>query len=76
MQSRFFKTFFGADDEQGYPHKYSIAESIADRTTLPLYYNLATTEMLVPAQIMDEEFLNLAESEGILQSLNQLDRMP
>ncbi|WP_448671766.1 DEAD/DEAH box helicase family protein, partial [Escherichia coli] len=29
-----FKTF-GIDDEQGYLHKYSIRESIEDRTTLP-----------------------------------------
>lgn len=71
-----FKTF-GADDEQGYLHKYSIAESIADGTTLPLYYNLAPNEMLVPSQIMDEEFLNLAETEGIsdITELNKiLDR--
>lgn len=71
-----FKTF-GIDDEQGYLHKYSIAESIEDGTTLPLYYNLAPNEMLVPSKIMDEEFLNLAETEGIndIAELNKiLDR--
>jgi type I site-specific deoxyribonuclease, HsdR family len=71
-----FKTF-GTDDEQGYLHKYSIAESIEDGTTLPLYYNLAPNEMLVPSKIMDEEFLNLAETEGIndIAELNKiLDR--
>ena len=41
-----FKTF-GSDDDKGYLHKYSIAESIEDGTTLPLYYNLAPNEMLV-----------------------------
>src|SRR5258706_3879803 len=35
-----FKTF-GGEDDKGYLHKYSIAESIEDGTTLPLYYNLA-----------------------------------
>ncbi|MEG4501924.1 HsdR family type I site-specific deoxyribonuclease [Microcoleus sp. F10-C6] len=68
-----FKTF-GTDDEQGYLHKYSIAESIEDGTTLPLYYNLAPNEMLVPTQIMDEEFLNLAETEGI-SDITELNRI-
>ncbi|ACK66246.1 type I site-specific deoxyribonuclease, HsdR family [Rippkaea orientalis PCC 8801] len=71
-----FKTF-GTDDEKGYLHKYSIAESIEDGTTLPLYYNLAPNEMLVPAEIMDQEFLDLVETEGIndIAELNKiLDR--
>ncbi|MEQ9353778.1 MAG: hypothetical protein RLP97_00365 [Coleofasciculus chthonoplastes F2-STO-03] len=71
-----FKTF-GIEDDDGYLHKYSIAESIEDKTTLPLYYNIAPNEMLVPAQVMDEEFLNLAETEGIndIAELNKiLDR--
>jgi type I restriction enzyme, R subunit len=71
-----FKTF-GMEDEQGYLHKYSIAESITDGTTLPLYYNLAPNEMLVPHEIMEAEFLGLAETEGItdIEELNRiLDR--
>lgn len=71
-----FKTF-GMEDDQGYLHKYSIAESIEDGTTLPLYYNLAPNEMLVPHEVMEEEFLGLAESEGIadIEELNKiLDR--
>lgn len=59
-----FKTF-GCEDDKGYLHKYSIAESIEDGTTLPLYYNLAPSEMLVPHEIMEKEFLALAETEGI-----------
>src|SRR5438094_2808028 len=39
-----FKTF-GGEDDKGYLHKYSIAESIEDGTTLPLYYNIAPNEM-------------------------------
>jgi len=71
-----FKTF-GMEDEKGYLHKYSISESIADGTTLPLYYNLAPNEMRVPYEQLDEEFLSLAEAEGIadIQELNKiLDR--
>ena len=71
-----FKTF-GLEDDKGYLHKYSIAESIEDGTTLPLYYNLAPNEMRVPHEIMEKEFLGLAESEGIadIEELNKiLDR--
>ncbi|MBD2353769.1 HsdR family type I site-specific deoxyribonuclease [Tolypothrix sp. FACHB-123] len=71
-----FKTF-GTDDKQGYLHKYSIAESIEDGTTLPLYYNIASNKMIVPRKLMEEEFLNLAETEGIsdIAELNKiLDR--
>jgi type I restriction enzyme R subunit len=71
-----FKTF-GADDPQGYLHKYSIKESIEDGTTLPLYYNLAPSELLVPHDVMEQEFFAMAETEGIadIEELNKiLDR--
>lgn len=68
-----FKTF-GIDDEQGYLHKYSIRESIEDRTTLPLFYALAPNELLVPREVMEKEFLALAETEGIadIEELNKI----
>ncbi len=71
-----FKTF-GCEDDKGYLHKYSIAESIEDGTTLPLYYNLAPNDMLVPHDVMEREFLSLVETEGIadIEELNKiLDR--
>jgi type I restriction enzyme R subunit len=71
-----FKTF-GMEDDKGYLHKYSIGESIDDGTTLPLYYNLAPNEMLVPHDVMEQEFFALAETEGIadIDELNKiLDR--
>ncbi len=68
-----FKTF-GCEDDKGYLHKYSISESIDDGTTLPLYYSLAPNEMLVPHEIMEKEFLSLAETEGIadIEELNKI----
>jgi len=68
-----FKTF-GIDDPKGYLHKYSIAESIEDGTTLPLYYQLAPNAMLVPHDTLDAEFLSLAETEGIadIEELNKI----
>src|SRR6516165_2993581 len=68
-----FKTF-GCEDDKGYLHKYSISESIDDGTTLPLYYDLAPNDMLVPHEVMDKEFLDLAETEGIadIEELNKI----
>jgi len=68
-----FKTF-GKDDPKGYLHKYSISESIADGTTLPLYYQLAPNALLVPHDTLDAEFLSLAEAEGIadIEELNKI----
>ena len=68
-----FKTF-GCEDDKGYLHKYSIAESIEDGTTLPLYYSLASNAMLVPTDLLDKEFLALAEAEGIadIEELNKI----
>ena len=68
-----FKTF-GCEDDKGYLHKYSISDSIEDGTTLPLYYQLAPNEMLVPHETLDSEFLALAEAEGVadIEELNKV----
>jgi type I restriction enzyme R subunit len=68
-----FKTF-GGEDDAGYLHRYSIAESIEDGTTLPLYYQLGPSDMLVPYEILDKEFLSLAEAEGVadIEELNKI----
>ncbi len=68
-----FKTF-GCEDDQGYLHKYSIADSIKDGTTLSLYYQLASNEMLVPHDTLEAEFLSLAEAEGVsdFEELNKV----
>jgi type I restriction enzyme R subunit len=68
-----FKTF-GIDDQQGYLHKYSISDSIEDGTTLPLFYGVAPNELLVPKEILEKEFLNLAEAFGVndIEELNKI----
>lgn len=65
---------FGIDDDKGYLHKYSIAESIKDGTTLPLFYALAPNELRVPSELLEKEFLSLAETEGIsdIDELNKI----
>lgn len=68
---------FGTEDPEGYLDKYSIAESIEDGTTLPLRYSLAPNEMQVPREQLEQEFLSLAEAEGVsdIDDLNRiLDR--
>jgi type I restriction enzyme R subunit len=57
---------FGKDDPpHGYLDKYSIAESIEEGTTVPLRYTLAPSELQVEREILDKEFLDLKETEGI-----------
>lgn len=68
---------FGKDDERGYLDKYSIAESIADETTLPIKHFMAPSTMTVPVERLDKEFFELAEAEGVtdIDELNKaLDR--
>lgn len=65
---------FGRDDEQGYLDKYSMSESIEDGTTLKLNYTLAPSELRVPDEILEREFLALKEAEGIsdIDELNEI----
>lgn len=65
---------FGVDDPQGYLDKYSIAESIEDGTTVPLYYTLAPNELRVDRDVLEREFLDLAEAEGVsdIEDLNRV----
>ena len=68
---------FGKEDEQGYLDKYSIAESIEDGTTLPLRYTHAPNNICLPEALLEEEFLKIAEAEGVadIEDLNRvLDR--
>ena len=67
-------TTFGCEDDKGYLHKYSIAESIEDGATLPLYYQFAPNEMLVPHETLEKEFIDLADAEGVsdIEELNKI----
>ena len=65
---------FGADDDQGYLDKYSIAESIEDETTLPIRHMMAPGEMTVPAEQLEREFFALAEMEGVTD-VDELNRV-
>jgi type I restriction enzyme R subunit len=66
---------FGKDDPpKGYLDKYGISESIEDNTTVPLHYTLAPNELQVDKEVLNREFLELAEAEGVsdIEELNKV----
>ena len=65
---------FGGGDPKGYLDKYSISESIGDRTTVPLHYSLAPNELRVNREILESEFLSLKEAEGV-SDIDELNRI-
>jgi len=69
-----FVTFGSHDRPKGYLDKYSIDESIDDKTTVPLYYTLARTDLHVDKEILEKEFFEVVEREGIasLEELNKI----
>ena len=66
-----FKTF-GLEDETGYLDKYSIKESISDGTTVPLHYQMAPADLIVDKEVMEKEFWQVVELEGI-SDVEELD---
>ncbi len=69
-----FVTFGQDDPPHGYFDKYSIAESIEDGTTVPLYYTLAPNDLRVQKEVLEKEFLDLAETQGMsdIETLNKV----
>ncbi|MCX7611035.1 MAG: HsdR family type I site-specific deoxyribonuclease [Ignavibacterium sp.] len=66
---------FGKDDPpKGYLDKYSIAESIEDGTTVKLHYTLAPNELRINKELLEKEFLDLKEAEGMsdVEELNMV----
>ena len=54
-----FELFGQYDRPHGYHDKYSINESIEDKTTVPLYYTLAPSEIWVDNLKLEEEYREL-----------------
>jgi len=65
---------FGVHDPQGYLDKYSIKESIDDGTTVPLYYTLAPQELKVDKDLLEKEFFEMVDKEGVA-SIEELDKI-
>ncbi|HEC93254.1 MAG TPA: DUF3387 domain-containing protein [Candidatus Atribacteria bacterium] len=65
---------FGKDDApKGYLDKYSIADSLADGTTVPINYTLAENKLLVPKDTLEKDFFQLVKNEAIT-SVEELDK--
>jgi len=64
---------FGYPDEP-YLDKYSMDESIDDKTTVPLYYTLTKTDLHVDKGVLEEEFFKVVEEEGIasIEGVNKI----
>lgn len=64
---------FGYPDEL-YLDKYSIDESIEDKTTVPLYYTLAMTDLHLDKETLEKEFFKIVEEEGIasIEGVNKI----
>ena len=56
---------FGKEDKKGYLDKYSIAESIEDGTTVKIKHSLAPNKMTVEENLLEKEFFQIADTEGI-----------
>ena len=69
-----FKVFGIEDPPHGYLDKYGIAESIEDGTTVRLHYTLAPNELKPDRDVLEREFLNLAEAQGVsdIETLNKV----
>jgi type I restriction enzyme R subunit len=68
-----FETF-GKADLEGYQDKYGMDESIADGTTVPLYYTLAPSELHVDRQTLEDEFFKVVDEAGVA-SIEALDAL-
>ncbi|GAG85672.1 unnamed protein product, partial [marine sediment metagenome] len=65
---------FGNPPDEPYLDKYSIDESIEDKTTVPLYYSLTPTDLHVDKETLEEEFFKVLEEEGIasIEGVNKI----
>lgn len=74
-----FTTFGAPDDDGGYLDKYSIEDSLRDKTTVPLHFQPRLVEMRIDRAIIDEEFAKMADSldeESMEELSKRAGRMP
>jgi len=69
-----FEKFGKCDYPTGYLDKYSIDESIDDKTTVPLYYTLTMSEVLVDKKTLEEEFYKVVEEIGAV-SIEEVNKI-
>ena len=60
-----FRVFGATEDRSGYMSRYSFADSIHDRATLPLHFESVPVKLRVNQQVIDTEFEAMAAEAGL-----------
>ncbi len=60
-----FATFGAVEDRTGYMSRYSFADSVNDKATLPLHFEPVPVKLHVDQAAIDEAFAKLADQAGI-----------
>jgi len=60
-----FRTFGATEDRSGYMSRYSFADSVRDKATLPLHFEPVPVKMHVKQDVIDEEFEKLTAEENL-----------
>lgn len=62
-----FATFGATEDRSGYMSRYSFADSISDKATLPLHFEPVPVKLHVDQAAIDEAFRDLTDEAGLTQ---------
>lgn len=60
-----FATFGAKEDRTGYMSRYSFADSVSDRATLPLHFEPVPVKLHVDQEAIDEAFRRVADDAGL-----------
>lgn len=60
-----FATFGAKEDRTGYMSRYSFADSVSDRATLPLHFEPVPVKLHVDQDAIDEAFRRIADEAGL-----------
>ena len=62
-----FATFGATEDRSGYMSRYSFADSVSDKATLPLHFEPVPVKLHVDQAAIDEAFKALADEAGLTE---------
>ena len=62
-----FATFGATEDRSGYMSRYSFADSVRDKATLPLHFEPVPVKLHVDQAAIDEEFKALTDEAGLTE---------
>lgn len=62
-----FATFGAAEDRTGYMSRYSFADSVSDKATLPLHFEPVPVKLHVDQVAIDEAFRELSDEMGLTE---------